>query len=87
MFKMNIVDMNNITFPPPPCGAEPSGIAADLLVAAGIIRTILSISLAEMKFCSSFKKYCDLDQILNISATWLYKSSASEILFRNQWFL
>lgn len=71
-----------ITFPPEGC--DPSGTTVRL-VAVGIIRTILSISLAEIKFCSSLKKYWELDQILNMSATWLYRSSASGILWRNQW--
>jgi len=71
------------TFPTGPPN-DVSEITADLRVAVGIIRIILSISLAEIKFCSSRKKYCDLDQMLKISDTWLYKSSAFEILLRSQ---
>lgn len=43
-----------ITFPPPLC--PPSGTTL-LLVAVGMIKTMLSISFADMKFCSSRKKY------------------------------
>lgn len=41
-----------------PVGApnDVSDMTADLRVAVGIIRIILSISFAEMKFCSSRKK-------------------------------
>jgi len=48
--------MLNRTFPVDPPN-DVSDITADLLVAVGIIRIMLSISLAEIKFCSSRKKY------------------------------
>lgn len=70
-----------LTFPT--VGWLPSGTTG-LLVAVGIIKTMLSISFADIKFCSSRRKYCDLDQMLKISATWLYRSSASTILCRSQ---
>lgn len=60
--------MSQIILTFPPDGWEPSGTTG-LLVAVGIIKTILSISFAEIKFCSSLRKYCDFDQMLNISAT------------------
>lgn len=72
------------TFPVGPPN-DVSDITADLREVVGIIRIILSISFAEIKFCSSRKKYCDFDQMLNISDTWLYKSSAFEMLLRSQW--
>lgn len=58
----------NHTFPDDPPN-DVSDITADLRVAVGIISIMLSISFADIKFCSSRKKYCDLDQMLNISET------------------
>lgn len=60
--------ITNFTFPADPPN-DVSDMTADLRVAVGMISIILSISLAEMKFCSSRKKYCDFDHMLNISDT------------------
>lgn len=46
----------NHTFPDDPPN-DVSDITADLRVAVGIISIMLSISFAEIKFCSSRKKY------------------------------
>ena len=56
-FNINIAKYKEYSTFPPPAGAAPSRTTADLLVAVGIIRAMLSISLAEMKFCSSLRKY------------------------------
>lgn len=54
--KLNKSNIFNCTFPVGPPN-EVSDITADLREAVGIIRIILSISFAEIKFCSSRKKY------------------------------
>jgi len=48
--------MLNHTFPVDPPN-DVSDITADLRVAVGIISIMLSISFADIKFCSSLKKY------------------------------
>lgn len=50
------IKMLNHTFPVDPPN-DVSDITADLRVAVGIISIMLSISFAEIKFCSSRKKY------------------------------
>lgn len=54
--EFNISKMFKFAFPVDPPN-DVSDITADLREVVGIIRTILSISFAEIKFCSSRKKY------------------------------